>query len=165
MKQLKFLSGSMMPSFIALVTALTLAGCASTGSQSSDGGGASGPSGANKFKATDGRNIEVGKPSQADGGTRYDNPHMEKGKCWVASGFNFNGYDTIYIAPTTCTAKFNEKNAEEVKVNALAPWRTPDASSSDASDTPFHSTFGTRQPVTHWKSLTMRMLGMAASWA
>jgi hypothetical protein len=122
MKQFNFLSGS-MTSFIALVTALALAGCASTGSQSSDGGGASGPSGANKFKATDGRNIEVGKPSQADGGTRYDNPHMEKGKCWVASGFNFNGYDTIYIAPTTCTAKFNEKSAEEVKVNALAKER------------------------------------------
>ncbi len=100
-----------------LTAVVALAGCASTGGPSSS------ESSAFKFKASDGRDIEIGKSSPADGGTRYDNPHMEKGKCWVATGFNFNGYDTLYIAPTISTAKFNEKSEEEVKVNALAKAR------------------------------------------
>src|SRR6266404_1889532 len=87
-----------------LTAVVALAGCASTGGPSSS------ESSAFKFKASDGRDIEIGKSSPADGGTRYDNPHMEKGKCWVATGFNFNGYDTLYIAPTISTAKFNEKS-------------------------------------------------------
>ena len=41
-------------------------------------------------------------------------------KCWVADGFDFNGYDTLYIAPTLSTAKFNTQNQEEVKVHDLA---------------------------------------------
>jgi hypothetical protein len=36
----------------------------------------------------------------------YRNPHMEK--CWVADGFNFQGYDTVYIAPTASTAKYQK---------------------------------------------------------
>lgn len=50
---------------------------------------------------------------------RYNNPHLEKGKCWVADGFNFNGYDTLYIAPTLSTAKFPDK-PEDTKVHELA---------------------------------------------
>ena len=119
MKQIQILLVS-YTSLVALAAALALAGCATTEGPSTD---ASSGSGATKFKATDGRNIEIGKASQADGGIRYDNPHMEKGKCWVASSFNFTGYDTLYIAPTVSTAKFDEKNAEEVKVNALAKER------------------------------------------
>ena len=48
----------------------------------------------------------------------YKNPHLEK--CWVADGFDFNGYDTLYIAPTLSTANFDTKNKEEVKVHELA---------------------------------------------
>lgn len=29
-------------------------------------------------------------------------------KCWVADGFNFTGYDTLYIAPTQSTAKYQK---------------------------------------------------------
>ncbi len=69
--------------------------------------------------ATDGRTIDIGKSEPAAGGIRYNNPHMEKGKCWVASGFDFNGYDTLYIAPTLSTAKFPDK-PEDTKVHELA---------------------------------------------
>ncbi|HZR19252.1 MAG TPA: hypothetical protein VFE51_18335 [Verrucomicrobiae bacterium] len=69
--------------------------------------------------ATDGRIIDIGKSGSADGGMRYNNPHLEKGKCWVADGFNFNGYDTLYIAPTLSTAKFPDK-PEDTKVHELA---------------------------------------------
>src|SRR5258707_1144708 len=42
------------------------------------------------------------------------------GKGWGADGFDFNGYDTLYIGPTLSTAKFNPQNQEEVKVHDLA---------------------------------------------
>lgn len=58
-----------------------------------------------KFKATDGRTIDIGKSKPADSGKQYKNPHMEK--CWIAEGFTFSGYDTLYIAPTVVTAKYN----------------------------------------------------------
>lgn len=73
---------------------------------------------AQKFKADDGRTIDIGKASASSGGWSYKNPHMEK--CWIAEGFNFTGYDVLYLAPTLSTAKFNEKNEGEVKVHALA---------------------------------------------
>jgi Domain of unknown function (DUF4410) len=98
----------------ALAGVAILSGCASTGDQSSA------PPSPNKFTADDGRIIDIGKSYPSEGGTRYDDPHMEKGKCWVADGFDFNGYDTLYIAPTLSTAKFNEKNEEEVMVHKLA---------------------------------------------
>jgi hypothetical protein len=69
--------------------------------------------------ATDGRTIDIGKSTAADGGKCYNNPHLEKGKCWVASGFDFNGYDTLYIAPTLSTAKFPDK-PEDKMVHDLA---------------------------------------------
>jgi len=40
----------------------------------------------------------------AQGGTNIKNPHMEK--VWLADNFNFTGYDTIYVADTQSTAKF-----------------------------------------------------------
>ncbi|MGE3310783.1 MAG: hypothetical protein AB7O66_12505 [Limisphaerales bacterium] len=105
-----------------------LAGCSSSGSKASgtdaprEAARTGGESGGNarKYLATDGRTIEIGASVAADGGRRFNNPHMEKGKCWVADGFQFTGYDTLYLAPTLSTAKFNEKNEEEVKVHALA---------------------------------------------
>ena len=101
---------------VALVAALMFSGCASTGNKSS---AAASP---NKFKADDGRIIDIGKSSPSEGGTRYDNPHLEKGKCWLADRFDFNGYDTLYIAPTLSTAKYPDK-PEDRMVHDLAKER------------------------------------------
>lgn len=102
---------------LMFASALILAGCASSGGKSS--GATAEPPSPNRFVAADGRTIDIGKSTPADGGTLYSNPHMEKGKCWVASGFDFNGYDTLYIAPTLSTAKFPDK-PEDAKVHDLA---------------------------------------------
>ena len=100
-----------------LGAALAVAGCSSTSDKSSGATSASQTS--PKAKADDGRTVDIGKASPASGGgVNYKNPHMEK--CWVADGFDFNGYDTLYIAPTLSTAKFDTKNQEEVKVHELA---------------------------------------------
>lgn len=101
-----------VPVTIVIIATLFAGGCASTSDKSS--GTASEPASPNKYTATDGRVINIGKSAPADGGVRYDHPHMEKGKCWVASGFNFNGYDTIYIAPTLSTAKYPDKPADKM---------------------------------------------------
>lgn len=60
---------------------------------------------ASKYKTDDNRTIDIGKHTSADGGLRFKEPHMDK--CWIAEGFNFNGYDTLYIAPTMSAAKFH----------------------------------------------------------
>ena len=99
------------------MAALCFSGCASSGGKSSET--AAEPPSPNRFVASDGRTIDIGKSTPADGGLRYNNPHMEKGKCWVAGGFDFNGYDTLYIAPTLSTAKFPDK-PEDKKVHDLA---------------------------------------------
>ena len=71
-----------------------------------------------KAKSDDGRSLEIGRATAAPGGgTNYQNPHLEK--CWVADGFNFSGYDTLYIAPTLSTAKFPDK-PEDKMVHDLA---------------------------------------------
>lgn len=100
-----------------LGAALAVAGCSSTSDKSS--GAAAGGQTSSKARAEDGRTVDIGKASPAsDGGVNYKNPHMEK--CWISDGFDFNGYDTLYIAPTLSTAKFDTKNPEEVKVHELA---------------------------------------------
>src|SRR5260370_1846394 len=100
----------------SLAAALVLAACASTGGEASTGAGAQ-PS--SKFKLADGRTVDIGKSSPAGGGgMNYKNPHLEK--CWLADGFDFNGYDTLYIAPVLSTAKFHQENPEEVKGHDLS---------------------------------------------
>ena len=99
---------------VTLASALLVGGCASSGEKSAPRASAS----PNQFKADDNRVVDIGKSSPADGGTRYNNPHMEKGKCWVATGFNFNGFDTLYIAPTLSTAKFPDKPEDTTVHNA-----------------------------------------------
>ena len=90
---------------LALI-ALVAAGCASNGPGSS------------RAKADDGRVVDIGRASAAPGGgMNYRNPHMEQ--CWVADGFDFKGYDTLFIAPTVSTAKFPDK-PEDAKVHDLA---------------------------------------------
>jgi len=97
-----------------MLAALIGVGCASTGETGPSKGAAAEPGTTNKFQATDGRTINIGKATRADGGWRYGNPHMEKGKCWVAEGFNFTGFDTIYLAPTLSTATFPDKPADRM---------------------------------------------------
>src|SRR3989442_13408749 len=96
-------SGSLL--VLGLITA-HLAGCASTGDKSATAKTATGQP-AGKFRADDNRVIDSGRLSAAEGGPAYKNPHLEK--CWVAEGFDFKGYDTLYIAPTRSTAKFPDK--------------------------------------------------------
>lgn len=117
------LLNSITPACLSLAAGLLLAGCASNGEKPSGGSAAAGPA-RSRFIATDGRTIDIGKSSPADGGTRYNNPHMEKEKCWVAGGFDFNGYDTLYIAPTLSTAKFPDK-PEDTNVHELAKKNLP----------------------------------------
>ncbi|MGN6554849.1 MAG: hypothetical protein ACTHLW_14170 [Verrucomicrobiota bacterium] len=69
-----------------------------------------------KYIATDGRTIDIGKRSAADGGWNFRDPHLDK--CWIASDFDFNGYDTLYIPPTLSTARLH--NAEEEGPHTLA---------------------------------------------
>ena len=117
MKTIRLAQKTLVSLLIAIVICL-FAGCAST-SDKTTGAPAASP---NKFKATDGRTIDIGKSTAADGGRRYNNPHMEKGKCWLADGFDFNGSDTLYIAPTLSTAKFPDK-PEDTMVHNLAKER------------------------------------------
>src|SRR6266700_6234148 len=114
--KLRLLSSRLTVTIASLAAALVLGGCASTGGDSSTGSGAQ-PS--SKFRLADGRTVDIGKSSPAEsGGLNYKNPHLEK--CWLADGFDFNGYDTLYIAPVLSTAKFHQENPEEVKVHDLA---------------------------------------------
>lgn len=51
---------------------------------------------------------DVSAPA-AQGGANVKNPHMEK--VWLANNFNFTGYDTVYVADTQSTAKFQPDEA------------------------------------------------------
>jgi hypothetical protein len=85
------------------LAAAVMSGCATTGSVKPY-----------KYKATDGRTIVIGKSSASNGGLAFDEPHMDK--CWTADGFDFNGYDTLYIAPIASIAKMHDDDipVEEV---------------------------------------------------
>jgi hypothetical protein len=93
-----------------------LTGCASTGESSGGGAGSHLPS---KYRADDGRRIEIGSSTPSDVGLSFKNPHMER--CWIASDFNFTGYDALYIAPTLSTAKFqkDEERPHEIAKEML----------------------------------------------
>jgi hypothetical protein len=110
---------------LSLCAAIVLAaGCASddktpsstgiTTAPAAQSGGSSG-SMANSYRATDGRTISIGNSRASDGGRSFKEPHMDK--CWIADGFNFNGYDVIYIAPVTSTAKVHD---DEVPIQLIA---------------------------------------------
>lgn len=99
-RTIRFTPCLLAPALIALITA----GCASNSSRA---------------KSDDGRVVDIGRASAAPGGgVNYRNPHMEK--CWLADGFDFNGYDTLYIAPTLSTAKLPADRPEDAKVHDLA---------------------------------------------
>lgn len=101
------------------------AGCASddktpstTGANSSGSAaqtGSSSSSGEMRYKAADGRTITIGTCKTSNGGRSFKEPHMDK--CWIADGFDFKGFDVIYIAPVTSTAKVHD---DEVPVQKIA---------------------------------------------
>ena len=93
-----------------------LAGCASTSEKAPEAFAAGAGGLATRYKADDGRTIEIGRSSPANGGLTFKEPHMDK--CWIADGFNFTGYDALYIAPTLSTAKLH--NNEEQQPHDLA---------------------------------------------
>ena len=90
---------------VTVVLIMLCAGCGTTGNNTSNKSTATGsaPGMASKYKAGDGRTVDIGRASVSSGGLQFKNPHLEK--CWVASGVNFADYDTLYIAPTLSTAK------------------------------------------------------------
>ncbi len=104
---------------LSCATACLLAGCATTDSSSSSAGSGPGrfPS---RYRATDGRSIDIGKSRPADGGWNFKDPHLER--CWIADNFTFQGYDTLYIAPTLSTATFQ---ADEARPHDLAKENLP----------------------------------------
>lgn len=65
-----------------------LAGCATNNGQHF----------ATKYRTTDGRIADIGSRTAVEGGWSFKEPHMDK--CWIASGFDFQGYDTLLIMPT-----------------------------------------------------------------
>jgi hypothetical protein len=69
-----------------LAGGLFMAGCASPGGKAASTSSIDSPT---RFTTTDGRTIDIGKATSVQGGTVYNNPDMEKGKCWVANGFDF----------------------------------------------------------------------------
>lgn len=98
-----------------LAAALSFTGCETTDNPTTTtAAGAAAPF-ATKATLADGRTVEIGRSSAADGGYTFKEPHLDK--CWIASGFDFNGYDTLYIAPTASTAKFKD---DEAPIHALA---------------------------------------------
>jgi hypothetical protein len=119
---LNLLSKSFACLSICAIVAL-LAGCASTADNSTSSSSKPDSTGkyASKYKADDGRNIEIGNSRTEEGGLSFKEPHMDK--CWIADGFNFSGYDTLYIAPTLSTAKLH--NDEEQRPHQLAKENIP----------------------------------------
>jgi hypothetical protein len=100
-----------------VVTVSFITGCATT--ESSTSGASSSPYPA-RYKATDGRTISIGRSVAADGGWSFKEPHLEK--CWIADGFNFTDYDTLYIAPTLSTAKFHD---DEIGLHEVTKEKLP----------------------------------------
>jgi hypothetical protein len=95
---------------IVSVTAISIvAGCATNTASNT-------PHFPTKYRATDGRAIDVGRRTAADNGWKFNEPHLDQ--CWVAANFDFTGYDVVYIAPTLCTAPLDGPAVKEA--NELA---------------------------------------------
>jgi len=105
-----------VPSLV-FAAAFCLAGCATTDQNTATGPSTGIPA---RYRAPDGHDIDIGRSSSANGGVVFKEPHMER--CWIASGFNFNGYDVLYIAPTLSTAKFQE---DEIAPHDVAKQNIP----------------------------------------
>jgi hypothetical protein len=101
------------------LTALLLAGCATSNDHGSSSGGSTSGAVQSHYRSTDRRNVDIGNNWNADSGRAFKEPHMDK--CWIADGFNFKGYDVLYIAPTASTATMHddEKAPHETSKQAL----------------------------------------------
>ena len=66
-----------------------------------------------KYKTDYGGNLYIGPNVVENGGLRFKPAHLDT--CWVANGFNFNGYDVLYIAPTQTNAAIH---ADEIDSQA-----------------------------------------------
>jgi hypothetical protein len=87
--------------------AFCIAGCETTNPDGKTAGTpAAGSHFPARYQANDGRVIEIGRSHPSDNGWTFKEPHMDK--CWLADDFTFVGYDTLYIAPTLSTAKFQD---------------------------------------------------------
>lgn len=91
-----------------LISVLLVGGCATSGPKQA------GEHQSTKFKATDGRTIEIGRATPVNGGRSFKNPHLDK--CWIADGINFNEYDTLLIAPVVCTAKIKDDEHDRLQL-------------------------------------------------
>lgn len=54
-----------------------------------------------KYKTDSGGNLYIGPNYVENGGLRFYPDHVDT--CWLADGFNFNGYDVVYVEPTQAT--------------------------------------------------------------
>jgi hypothetical protein len=94
---------------LALAAAATFSGCATKSTVKPY-----------KYNTTDRRTIVIGRSTVSNGGLAFDDPHMDK--CWTAEGFDFNGYDALYLAPITNAANihYDDIPAQEIaKENLL----------------------------------------------
>jgi hypothetical protein len=92
--------------------AFAFAGCETTSPNGKSDSAAAPTTGSHfpvRYQANDNRIIVIGKSTAADNGWTFKEPHLDK--CWIADGFTFAGYDTLYIAPTLSTAKFHDDEA------------------------------------------------------
>ena len=96
----------------ACALAVLIAGCATTDQTSKTEAAGATTSGRvpTKYRATDGRTIEIGPRVASEGGWSFKEPHLTK--CWIADGFNFTGYDALYLAPTLSTAQLHGPDEE-----------------------------------------------------
>jgi hypothetical protein len=51
-----------------------------------------------RYKANDGRIINIGACKGSNGGLEFKDPFLDK--CWITDGFDFSGFDTLCVAPT-----------------------------------------------------------------
>jgi hypothetical protein len=90
-------------SFPVISTLIT--GCATTNDKPVQAMGSAGQPNhyAKYYRTPDKRKICIGTSQVGEGGLVFKEPHIEK--CWLASGFDFKGYEVLYIAPTVSAAK------------------------------------------------------------
>lgn len=100
--------------FSCAATTLFLSGCSTTDSKTA---GEHFPS---RYTAANGQTVDIGNRTEANDGLVFKEPHMER--CWIATNFNFNGYDVLYVAPTLSTAKFHD---DEVAPHDIAKQSIP----------------------------------------
>jgi len=70
---------------------------------------------AKHYRTPDRRKIYIGPAKVIDGRLVFKAPHMDT--CWIAKGFDFTGYDVLYISTTVAGAK---KSPEDTVIEQVA---------------------------------------------